>query len=157
MHGSIDLFRILHHLRAGLSVSRSLAAQIFPIPESVTVSADDFVVRASSLLGSVHGDDRCLAAYRVHGDNKWYGLTTRKSPEFMSALEEYLNNKLRERKLSPVIDFKRSMYAREYTTPSFIALNKLAFNVVVHCFDLTTVRFFLRTQLLALKCLVGKF
>jgi len=141
---------------SGLSISRSLAAQIFPIPESITVSADDFVVRASSLLGSVRGDNRCLAAYRVHGDNKWHGSTTRKSPEFMSALEEYLNNKLRERNLTPVIDFQRSMYAREYTSPSFIAYNKLAFDVLVHCCDLTTLKFFLRTQLLALKCLVGK-
>ena len=142
---------------SGLSISRSLASQIFPIPESVTVSADDFVVRASSLLGSVYGDGRCLAAYRIHGNNNWHGSTTLKPIEFMRALEEYLNNKLRERKLSPAIDFTRSMYAREYTSPSFIALSKLAFEVLVHCCDITTMRFFVRTQLMALKCLVDRF
>jgi glycosyltransferase involved in cell wall biosynthesis len=95
-----------------ISLSRALADRLFPLPETNNrISADDFVVRAAFLIGQVHSLAEPLGVYRVHGGNNHYGLAPKKSLEFMTALEEYLNSKLVENGLAPVISFDDSLCA----------------------------------------------
>jgi glycosyltransferase involved in cell wall biosynthesis len=95
-----------------ICVNRILADRLFPIPEKgVRISGDDFIVCGASLLGDVHSAAEILGGYRVHGNNNWYRSDKRKSPEFLAALQGYLNAKLVENGRSPVISFKDSIYA----------------------------------------------
>jgi glycosyltransferase involved in cell wall biosynthesis len=95
-----------------ISVNRRLADLLFPIPEKgVRVSGDDFIVCGASLVGDVYSLAEILGGYRVHGNNHWFRSDRRKSPEFMAALQNYLNAKLVESGRSPVISFNDSIYA----------------------------------------------
>jgi len=138
---------------SGITIERTLAQQIFPIPE-VRMSAEDFVVRAAALLGEIHGIPQSLAAYRRHGNNAWMNSRPIKSVEYMETMNTYLNRKLTENHLPPSIDFFRSMYGRPYADGSFSGMSNLAWAVVRRCQDVTTFRFFLRTQGMALKYLL---
>lgn len=137
---------------SGLAVSRGLAEKIFPIP-NVRVSADDFVVRAAALMGEVYGIPEVLGAYREHGENNWFGSESRKSVEFIKILEDYLNSKLLESHLDPVLDFNTSVLALPYAARSFIGLTRLALRVLARRVDLRTARFFLKAESVALACL----
>jgi len=95
-----------------LSVNRRLADLLFPLPEKgVRVCADDFIVYAAPLVARVYAIGEILGGYRVHGSNQWHHGSGRKSPEFMSILQSYLNAKLVEQGLSPVIVFEDSVHA----------------------------------------------
>jgi hypothetical protein len=95
-----------------ISVNRTLADRLFPIPEKgVRISGDDFIVCGASLLGDVYSMTEILGGYRIHGNNNWFRSDRRKSPEFLAVLEGYLNTKLVENRLSPVICFNDSIYA----------------------------------------------
>jgi glycosyltransferase involved in cell wall biosynthesis len=96
----------------GLSLTRTLANKIFPLPEmGLNLSADDFVVKAASLIGNLYAVDQILGAYRVHGHNSWYGSSRAKSPEFNRQLDTYLNGKLTGAGLEPVISYYNSVYS----------------------------------------------
>jgi glycosyltransferase involved in cell wall biosynthesis len=93
-----------------LSINRSLASRLFPIPEKgIRIAADDFLVYGASLLGDLYSISEPLTSYRVHGENRWLYSGRRKSPEFLMALESYLNVKLSDSGLLPVISFKDSI------------------------------------------------
>jgi glycosyltransferase involved in cell wall biosynthesis len=95
-----------------ISLNRVLADRLFPIPEKgVRISGDDFIVCGASLLAEVYSIKEVLGGYRVHEKNNWFHSTQRKSPEFLCALQDYLNAKLVENGLSPVIRFDDSIYA----------------------------------------------
>jgi glycosyltransferase involved in cell wall biosynthesis len=95
-----------------ISLNRVLADRLFPIPEKgVRISGDDFIVYGASLLADVYSIKEILGGYRVHEKNNWFHSTQRKSPEFLRALQDYLNAKLIENDLSPVICFDESIYA----------------------------------------------
>ena len=97
---------------SGLSVNRMLADRLFPIPEKgIISSADDFVVKGSSLIGELYSLEDILGNYRAHGQNLWYLSASRKSPDFIRTLDTYLNAKLQEKGLSPVLSFSDSMHA----------------------------------------------
>ncbi|CAN1211870.1 Glycosyltransferase 2-like domain-containing protein [Tumidithrix helvetica PCC 7403] len=142
---------------SGLSLSRELAQQIFPLPESVNISADSFIVRAASLLGEVYGVEDLLSQYRVHGKNNWYAaeVSQRKpeSREFLLAQDRFLNQKLSENQLAPVISFFDSFYARNFYLKegSGNDLLKLGFKVLKRHPDLKTLKFFLKTLSLGLQ------
>ena len=87
----------------GVSLNRRLANLLFPLPQTIRTSADDFVVRASSLLGEVYSLDKRLACYRLHGKNAWYFSDRGHSIEFYRSLDSYLNDKLVENNLCPVM------------------------------------------------------
>ena len=94
----------------GISLNRRLAQLLFPLPEqTVRTSADDFIVKASSLLGTVYSLDKCLACYRLHGNNAWFYSDRRHSEDFYRELDSYLNDKLRKNNLSPVMSRYDSM------------------------------------------------
>jgi glycosyltransferase involved in cell wall biosynthesis len=95
-----------------ISLNRILTDRLFPIPEKgVRISGDDFIVCGASLLADVYSIKEILGGYRVHEKNNWFHSTQRKSPEFLCALQDYLNAKLVENGLSPVICFDESIYA----------------------------------------------
>jgi glycosyltransferase involved in cell wall biosynthesis len=129
---------------SGLALSRTLANRIFPLPSEARVCADDFVVRAAALLGRIFGIDKVLGAYRVHGENRWFGNKPLKSVEFMRVMESFLNQKLRENDLAPVVSFFNSSYSRPYSRNRWADI-RLAVSVVKHHCDSSTVRFALRT------------
>ena len=94
----------------GISLNRRLAELLFPLPErTARTSADDFIVKASSLLGAVYSLDKCLACYRLHGNNAWFYSDRRHSDEFYRELDSYLNDKLRKNNLSAVMARYNSM------------------------------------------------
>jgi glycosyltransferase involved in cell wall biosynthesis len=96
----------------GLSLNRALTERLFPIPEQgVRVSADDLLVRGASLIGLLYSMEEVLGGYRVHGNNNWYTARRIKSNEFKEIEREYLNRKLVENGLLPVISFQDSMHA----------------------------------------------
>ena len=69
----------------GISLNRRLANMLFPLPQTTRTSADDFIVKASSLLGEVYSLDKRLAYYRLHGNNAWYYSDRRHSLGVLSS------------------------------------------------------------------------
>jgi hypothetical protein len=116
---NLYLFAQKHHFlpfaagtTTSISINRALAHRLFPLPhEWVRMSADDFVVYGSFLVGDVYSIGESLGGYRVHGENAWYQRRSPKSPEFMAELQAYLNAKLSANGLSPVISFDDSIRA----------------------------------------------
>ena len=138
---------------SALAISRDLAQRLFPLPtRNVRSSADDFVVKGSALFGNVFGIPDVLATYRIHGANAWYGTREVKSAAFVRELEDYLNAKLVCAGKEPVIDFHRSMFARDVVPQSFPELATLALSVFRHHQDAVTLRFMLRTLIRASRC-----
>ena len=98
----------------GLSINRLLADRLFPIPEDgVRVSADDFLVRGAALVGELFSMNDVLAGYRLHDNNLWFHSSKTKSKEFRDIERTYLNCKLVERGMQPVISFHNSMHEWE--------------------------------------------
>ena len=60
-------------------------------------------------FGNVYSLDILLASYRLHGSNAWYSSSRRPSREFLQCLDAYLNQKLVESGLSPVMSVYDSM------------------------------------------------
>jgi glycosyltransferase involved in cell wall biosynthesis len=116
-----------------ISLNRMLADRLFPIPQKGTrISADDFVASGAFLLGEGHSLPETLGSYRVHGANNWHGTVQRRSPDFAPALQTYLNAKLVEIGLAPVISIENS--ARVW--PDLVAEHrwaKLAWNMLKVC------------------------
>jgi glycosyltransferase involved in cell wall biosynthesis len=140
---------------SGIALRRDLAIRLMPLPtQNVRSSADDFVVRAAALLGHVIGIPDLLGTYRVHGDNAWHGKHGRKSHEFMGDLENYLNLKLLEAGKSPVVDFYRSIYARDFIPQTATDLARLALSVFTRHADFVTMRFMMKTLARAGRCAI---
>jgi glycosyltransferase involved in cell wall biosynthesis len=100
---------------SGLAMTRSLAERIFPLPDrGVSTSADNFIVRAASLLGDVYEADIVLSKYRVHGENRWYGNRTPKTEAFINIEQSFLNLRLKESNKEPTMSFFDSTYARRW-------------------------------------------
>lgn len=136
---------------SGLCVSRPLADKIFPLPDDANYALDDFIARPASLIGEIHSLKTSLGGYRLHGNNNWNGNPYLRDKAFMITLETFLNEKLVSDGKEPVISFFDSLYAREYYAHSgnSRALIALAFRVIQHTCDLKTLRFFLKTLLIA--------
>jgi glycosyltransferase involved in cell wall biosynthesis len=141
---------------SGLVFARDLALRLIPLPtEHVRLSADDFVIRGAALIGEVVGIRDVLATYRVHGGNGWCGKSRLKSPEFIAALETYLNQKLTEVGKKPILDFYNSIFAFEYVPQRSVDLARLAISVLSRHADFVTLNFSLRTLVCAMQCAIG--
>ena len=135
---------------SGFVISRELATLIFPIPEQgVRTSADSFVGRAALLLGEVHGINKVLGQYRIHGRNNWYCAEIRKAnpKDYKLRQDEFLNKKLKEQNKKPVISFFDSIYSAGYYKRfgSSRELFKLSLKVLKWHFNLRTIKFFIKT------------
>jgi glycosyltransferase involved in cell wall biosynthesis len=150
-------YRFIHY-RAGpttsLSLNRALADCLFPIPENgIRTSADDFIVKGASLIGSLYSLDVPLGFYRVHGHNAWFTAGRRKSQAFNEALDQYLNRILVENGRLPVMSFDNSM---AYWTDLALQRRWLALigqiaKLTMSQHDLLTARFAYRALRLAIK------
>ncbi|MGF1492539.1 MAG: glycosyltransferase family 2 protein [Microcoleaceae cyanobacterium] len=145
---------------SGNVITQSLAERIFPIPEvGVKTSADDFVIKASLMLGKVLNVDDSLGKYRIHGQNYWAnGLRKAKTKDFMLLQERFLNEKLVENHLEPVISYLDSMGAAPYHKMygSELSYLKLGLKVLLNRPDSRTFRFFKKSFKVTLKNLVKK-
>jgi hypothetical protein len=56
---------------SGLSLQRSVAERIFPLPESFKICADQVIIRFAPLLTSVVCRQEVLSEYRLHGANSY--------------------------------------------------------------------------------------
>ena len=57
---------------SGNAFSRSVLKRLLPMPEPQwRISADGYLIQLSNLLGPVKFLKRALAAYRLHGSNRW--------------------------------------------------------------------------------------
>lgn len=114
LYGLARKYRFIPYLAgptSSVSISRALAKRLFPLPElRGSISADDFIVFGASLIGELHSIDPVLGFYRVHDKNKWFNSDRRKSAEFVTALDCYLNDKLVANGRAPCIAFYESMY-----------------------------------------------
>lgn len=100
---------------SGLALTCALAAQIFPLPcKNIKTSGDDFLVKAASLLGDIYSVEAVLTQYRVHGSNNWYGHKKPVKKEFLCAVDEFLNLKLKQSDRKPVFSYFNSVHAQVY-------------------------------------------
>jgi hypothetical protein len=134
--------------------------KVFPIPcKSVRISADDFVVKAASMLGSVYLTDRILTKYRIHGKNNWYGAPKKIKRDFIEVLDSFLNSKLEFLGKKTVFSYFDSIDAKNYYRAHLgygcdRELSELARKVISWHVNPTTIIFFLRTMLLSISCRV---
>jgi glycosyltransferase involved in cell wall biosynthesis len=95
---------------SGMSMNRSLAKMLFPLPEKhIRACADDLVVRAASLVAALYSIEPVLGTYRVHGANLWFSTDRRMSPEFLATRDSYLNQKLAENNIAGTLSYYDSM------------------------------------------------
>jgi glycosyltransferase involved in cell wall biosynthesis len=141
---------------SGFAMTRSLAQQIFPIPyDNIKVSADEFVVKAASLLGTVYLTNRNLTKYRIHGKNNWHGSSNKIPKEFFEILDEFLNSKLQMIGKKPVFSYFQSIHAKGYYRTNYEStcerdLFELAIRVITWHVNPTTIIFFMKTIFLSI-------
>lgn len=100
---------------SGLSITRSLANQIFPLPDqNIKTCADDFLVKAASLTGNIYFIKDKVTQYRIHGNNNWFGHKKPVKREFLNEVDCFLNLKLDQLGKPPVFSYFDSVHARNY-------------------------------------------
>ena len=138
---------------SNISMSRILASKIFPIPiTNFNTSADCFVAKAASLLGSVYSTNLHLTQYRIHSKNAWFNKKeTQELEEAVFVIpDDYLNQKLEESGRKAVFCFLKSMgasgyYRRWFGYDSADYLIRLSFYVILFRLDFETLSFFFET------------
>ena len=156
-------YRFLPYLgvqTSGITMTKSLADKIFPLPEKeIKVSADVFLVKAASLYGAVYATNHTLSQYRAHGSNHWYGRESKtefsRVEKFFAELNDFLNAKLVNIGKKPVFSYLDSMSAKGYYRYYFghkcyRQLFNLAIKVLHWQADLVTMQFFAKTMALAI-------
>jgi glycosyltransferase involved in cell wall biosynthesis len=141
---------------SGVALTRSLAEQIFPLTcHLIKVRADDFLVKAASLLGDIYFLEEALTQYRVHGNNNWHGNKKADSQSFIDAMDVFLNSKLEGSQKEPVLDYFNSIHAQVYYRTHFDTftdcskeLLALATTVMKGCPDPKTIKFFVKIMIL---------
>jgi glycosyltransferase involved in cell wall biosynthesis len=106
-------YRYLYHVAgptSALALTRRLVDRIFPLPNDATISADDPLTRAASLVGELYFLDVAAGGYRIHATNRWYHTRNWTSPEFVALTEQYLNTTLVANGREPILAFHDSMY-----------------------------------------------
>ncbi|MBD2056613.1 glycosyltransferase family 2 protein [Oculatella sp. FACHB-28] len=141
---------------SGVALTRSLAEQIFPLTcHLIKVRADDFVVKAASLLGDMYFAEDALTQYRVHGSNNWFGNKRADSQDFLHAMDTFLNAKLESSQREPILDYFNSIHAQVYYRNhfgTFSACSKellmLATKVMTWSPNQRTIKFFAKVMML---------
>ena len=144
---------------SGLSLTRSLAGQIFPLPEERSLSQDRLLICGSMLLGTVYGSSQVLGAYIIHGDNKIliiarnFGVKNYR----IQITTNFINDILQKINKDRIASFNDSRYAKSYykNSGSTKGLLKLTYKVPARCFCRDTVWFSIKTLWLCLKIVLG--
>ncbi len=144
---------------SGITISRSLATKVFPLPaKGVKISADVFLVKAAALIGNVYSTTRSLTEYRIHQNNNWYANKTKPEfdaqSKFFLELDKFLNLKLKTIDKREVFSYLESMVIKSYYRSYFgyrssNRLFALAFKVIRWHLNFKTIKFFFKTVGLA--------
>ena len=142
---------------SSISVTRSLADKIFPLPEQRISSQDGPLFYASRLLGTVYGTSEVLGSYFFHGKNKSIPLDWSVRINRYSILDNFLNNILEKINKERAFSFFESRYARTYYRDSGLikGLLKLAYKVPARYFCLEAIWFSIKTLWLCLNLVLG--
>jgi glycosyltransferase involved in cell wall biosynthesis len=141
---------------SGFAMTRSLGQKIFPLPAGeIKTSADDFIVKAATLLGTVYLTNKVLTKYRIHGNNSWYGRKPNNEYLFFKVLDSFLNAKLESIGKRAVFSHLKSIHAKGYYRTHYgdrcsKELLELALEVIRWHVNLVTITFFVKTVLLAI-------
>ena len=138
---------------SSISISRIMANKLFPLPvDGYKTSADELIVKASSLLGKVYSSNISLTKYRCHGNNHWYGKIMKKEAEELAGIQRdrYLNSKLELTTKEPIFSFLNSMQADGFYSfhlgkeaANYLII--LSFSVVRWHLNSITLFFFMKT------------
>ena len=143
---------------SGISLTRSLANSIFPLPETMKRHQDTLLVYAAMLLGTVYGTSQVLSFYIIQGDNVSLNATKFSGQaNLIQITENFLNSILQKINKNRMISYYDSRYAIDYYREcgSIKGLVKLAYQVSARCFSLGNIWFSIKTLWLCLKIFLG--
>jgi len=130
---------------SGITLTRTLASGIFPLPEEMKRPQDRPLVLASCLLGTVYGTSQVLGSYTIHGRNR--SLTTDWGIDRYHAIDNFLNDILQKLNKKKIVSFYESRRAQDYYrhSGSTKELLKLAYKIPARFFCLGTILFSIET------------
>lgn len=145
---------------SGIGITSCLAEKVFPLPSdkiTLSIGADEFLVKGASLFGNVYLTDSVLTKYRIHGKNSdWHWSSNPAKPiDFVSArievVDEFLNSKLRLLGKKAVFSQLSSIQAKGFYREHYGSreLFELAVKVIKWHVDMKTIVFFTKTILLS--------
>jgi glycosyltransferase involved in cell wall biosynthesis len=143
---------------SGLSLTRSLASNIFPLPEDMKCQQDTLLVFGSMLIGTVYGTSQVLGSYVLQGDNVSLNATGfQGNDDRIQIMENFLNDILQKMNKDRIISYYDSPYATDYYRycGSTKGLLKLAYKIPARCCCWGTIRFAIKTVWLCLKIVLG--
>jgi glycosyltransferase involved in cell wall biosynthesis len=151
-------FSFISSATTGISLTRSLAGKIFPLPEERAIPQDECLVYASMLLGTIYGTSQILGSYFIH--EKGFNLSRARSDkeiERYRIMENFLNDILEKMNKERIASFFESRNARKYYRRygSTKDLIKLAWKIPGRCFCWETIRFSIQTLWYCLKSAIG--
>jgi glycosyltransferase involved in cell wall biosynthesis len=143
---------------SGLSLTRSLARCIFPLPEERVFFQDTLLAFASMLLGTIYGTPQVLGAYIIQGKN--FSLTEtwcHNENHRHQITENFLNDILQRMNKKRIVSFFDSRHARPYymRCGSTKGLVKLAYKVPARCFCWEAIWFSIRTLRHCIQFILG--
>jgi glycosyltransferase involved in cell wall biosynthesis len=151
-------FPSINFSASGLSLTRSLASKIFPLPEGKLTAQDAPLVYAAMLLGTVYGTVEVLGAYIIHGDNTCLkqAWLDEKIERFITS-ENFLNDilqKMNKKRIASFFESRRAALYYQYSG-STKKLLKLAWKIPARSFCWETIWFSIQTQWHCLKSALG--
>jgi len=143
---------------SGLTLTRSLAGKIFPLPDGRVTAQDAPLVYASMLLGTVYGTSQVLGAYIIHGNNTCLkkAWVDEKIDRFLTS-ENFLNDilqKMNKKRIASFYESRRAALYYQYSG-STKRLLKLAWKIPARCFCWETMWFSIQTHWHCLKSALG--
>jgi hypothetical protein len=151
-------FPSINSSASGLTLTRSLAGKIFPLPDGRVTAQDAPLVYASMLLGTVYGTSQVLGAYIIHGDNTCLQQSwlDEKIDRFLTS-ENFLNDilqKMNKKRIASFYESRRAALYYQYSG-STKRLLKLAWKIPARFFCWETMWFSIQTHWHCLKSAMG--
>ena len=148
---------------SGLSLTRSLANQIFPLPEERLGGQDRLLIYGSMLLGTVYGSSQVLGSYITHRDSDCFIKGGSGSENDRKRITiNFVNDILQKINKDRIASLDDSRYAKSYYNKSYYknsgsikGLLKLAYKVPARCFCWETTWFSIQALWLCLKIVLG--
>jgi glycosyltransferase involved in cell wall biosynthesis len=142
----------------GISLTRSLAGKIFPLPDERAIPQDGCIIFGSMLLGTIYGTPQILGSYFIH--EKGFNLSQKwldKEIERCQIMENFLNDILEKMNKARIVSFFESREAQYYykRSGSNKDLIKLAWKIPDRYFCWETIWFSIKTHWYCLKSAIG--
>ena len=152
-------FPFISSATTGISLTRSLAGKIFPLPEERAIAQDECLVYASMLLGTIYGTSQILGSYFIHekDDVNLSQAWSDREIERYQIMENFLNDILEKMNKERIASFFESRKAQAYyrRSGSTKGLIKLAWKIPGRCFCWETIWFSIQTHWYCLKSAIG--